>query len=68
MLACQYEVGVDLERCSRTILDVRPVQVVNKPAYTALHQVSNTGLNQALHRNCTRAGSVFMWYMLLVKL
>ena len=32
-----------------------------------LHQVSTTGLKQALCRNGTRAGRIFMWYALLAK-
>ena len=33
----------------------------------ALHQVSTTGIDQALYRNCTREGSMFMWYTMLAK-
>ena len=51
---------MDVGGCLRTILDVRPGQVVKYPASTDLHQVSINGLKQALCRNCTRAGSVFM--------
>ena len=58
---------MDLGRCLRTRLDVRTVPVVKKPASKALQQVSTTGLKQALYRNCTRVGSVFMWYTLFVK-
>ena len=58
-------VSMDAGRCVRTNLEVRPGQVVKYPAYMALHQVSTTGLKQALCRNCTRAGSVLMWYSLL---
>ena len=58
-------VSIDVGRCLCTSLDVRPGQVVKYPASMALHQVSTTGLNQALCRKCTRAGSVFMWYTLL---
>ena len=33
----------------------------------ALHQVSKTGMKQALCRNCTKAGILFMRYALLAK-
>ena len=61
-------VSINLGSCLRTRLDVRPGQVVKKPAYMALQQVSIMGLKQARRRNCTRAGSVFMWYTLFAKL
>ena len=53
-------VSMNVERCFRTSLDVKPGQVVKYPASMALHQVSITGMKQAMCRNCTRAGSVFM--------
>ena len=53
-------VSMDVGRCLYNSLDVRPGQVVKYPVSMALHQVSTTGLKQALCRNCTRAGSVFM--------
>ena len=43
-----------------TNLEARPVQVVKYPASMDLHQVSKTGMKQALCRNWTRAGSVLM--------
>ena len=58
---------MDAGRCLLTSLEVRPGQVVKYPASMALHQVSMTGLKQALCRNYTRAGSVLMWYVLLAK-
>ena len=58
---------MDAGRCLHTSLEVRPGQVVKYPSYMALHQVSMTGLKQALCRNCTRADSVPMWYALLAK-
>ena len=54
-------------RCLRTSFEVRQGQVVKYPASMFLHQVSTTGMKQALCRNCTRAGSVIMWYALLAK-
>ena len=54
-------------RCLQTSLEARPGQVVKYPESLTLHQVSTTRLNQDLCRNCTRAGSVFMWYALLEK-
>ena len=56
---------MDAGRCLRTSLEVRPGQVVKYPAFMALHQVSTNRLKQALWMNCTRAGSVLMWYTLL---
>ena len=61
------EVSMDLGRCLRTSLDVKPVQVVKYPTSMALHQVSTTGLKQDLCSNCTRANGVFMCYALLLK-
>ena len=55
------DVSMDVGRCLRTNLGVRPDQVVNYPVYMALHQVSTTGLKQALCRNWIRADSVLMW-------
>ena len=60
-------VSMDVGRCLRTSLDVRPGPVVKYPASMALYQVSTAGPKQALCRNCTRAGSRFMWYALLEK-
>ena len=54
-------------RCLLTSLEVRPVQVVKYTASMALHQVSTTGMNQALCRNCTRKGSFLIWYAQLGK-
>ena len=53
-------VSMYVGRCLHTRLDVRPSHVVEYPAYMALYQVSTTGLKQALCRNYTRSGSVFM--------
>ena len=58
---------MDLGRCLRTRLFGRPGKVVKYPASMALHQVSTTRLKHAIFRNCTRAGSVFMWYSMLAK-
>ena len=55
------EVSMDAGRCLRTNLEVRPVQVAKYPESMVLHQVSTTGLKQALCRNWTREGSVLMW-------
>ena len=54
---------MDLGRCLCTSLDVRPGQVASMD----LQPISKAGINQPLFRNCTRAGSVFMWYKLLEK-
>ena len=53
-------VSMDVGMCLRTSLDVRPGQVAKYPASMALHQVSTTGLEKALCRNCTRVVSVLM--------
>ena len=53
-------VSMVMGKCVRTSLDVIPGQVVKDPSSVALHQVSTTGMKQALCRNCTRAVSVFM--------
>ena len=42
-----FAVYMDLGRCLRTSLDVRPSQVVKKPVYMALHQVSIKGIKQS---------------------
>ena len=60
-------VSMDEGGCLRTSLEVRPGQVVKYPDSMVLYQVSTIGMKQDLCRNCTRAGSVFMWYALLVK-
>ena len=46
-LGFRFSVSVDLGRFLRTSLDVRPGQVMKKPASIALHQLSMTVLNQA---------------------
>ena len=60
-------VSMDVGRCLHTSLEVKPGQVLKYPSSMALHQVSMTGLNQDLCRNCTRTGSVFIWYAMLAK-
>ena len=54
------DVSMDAGRCLCTNLEVRPGQVVKYPPSMALHQVSTTGLKQALWRNWTKAGIVLM--------
>ena len=56
-----FDISMDFGRCLRTRLNVRPVQVVKKPALMVLHQVLKTGLKKAQWRICTRAGSFFIW-------
>ena len=60
-LRCPFAVSVYFGRCLHTSLDVRPGQVVKKPASVALYQVLTMGLKQAQCRKCTSAGGVFIW-------
>ena len=61
---CPCAVMMDLGKCSRTRAEVRPEQVVKKPASTALIYVEGIGENNYLCRNMISSSLNFVSYVL----
>jgi hypothetical protein len=56
-----FSVARDLGRCLRTRAEVKPGQVVKKPASMAAVQVLVAGLKHARYRYVTKSRSVLIW-------